>query len=129
MPSGIRLKKINDRIKQILSVALQSEVSDQRLNGIFITDVKVDRELDFANIYFSSLEGHDSAKETLEALNHARGFLKFRLAEQIDLRVVPKLRFFYDPTPERAERIDSILAEIRGADIEDDEYKEEPVDE
>ena len=112
-----------------MSVALQSEVSDQRLNGIFITDVKVDRELDFANIYFSSLEGHDSAKETLEALNHARGFLKFRLAEQIDLRVVPKLRFFYDPTPERAERIDSILAEIRETDITEDEDEEERIDE
>ncbi len=128
MPSGIRLKRISDRVKQILSIALQTEVQDPRLSGVFITDVKVDRELDFANVYFSSLEGHDSAKDILEALNHARGFLKFRLAEQIDLRVVPKLRFFYDPTPERAERIDNILAQIREETGEDEEG-EQPFEE
>jgi len=114
MPSGIRLKRISDRIKQILSIALQSEVDDPRLLGVFITDVKVDRELEYASVYFSSLEGHERVKEVTEAFNHARGFLKRKLAEEIELRVIPKLRFFYDPTPEKADRIDTLLAQIRG---------------
>lgn len=114
MPSGIRLKRISDRIKQILSIALQSEVDDPRLFGVFITDVKVDRELEYASVYFSSLEGHERVKDVTEAFNHARGFLKRKLAEEIELRVIPKLRFFYDPTPEKADRIDTLLAQIRG---------------
>ena len=114
MPSGIRLKRIRDRIKQILSIMLQTRVEDPRLAGIYITDVEVDRELDFANIYVSAIEGQDRAQEAIAALNHARGFLKFELAQEIDLRVIPKLRFYWDETPEKADRIDILLAQIRG---------------
>ncbi len=113
MPSGIRLKRINDRIKQILSLTLLSKMEDPRLDGVFITEVKVDRELDYANVYFSALEGQERAAEVLEGLNHARGFLKFELANEIDLRIIPKLRFIWDPTPEKADRIDTLLAQLR----------------
>jgi len=130
MPSGIRLKRISDRIKQILSIALQSDVDDPRLLGVFITDVKVDRELEYASVYFSSLEGHERVKEVTEAFNHARGFLKRKLAEEIELRVIPKLRFFYDPTPEKADRIDTLLAQIRGdIPIEEEKAEEDELDE
>ncbi len=130
MPSGVRLKRINDRIKQILSLTLQGKIEDPRLNGIFITEVNVDRELDYANIYVSAVEGQSRAKEAIEALNHARGFLKYELSNEIDLRVMPKLRFYWDPTPEKADRIDTLLLQIRSTeedildqdcDAEDDE--------
>jgi len=102
---------------------LQTRVEDPRLAGIYITDVEVDRELDFASIYVSAIEGQSRAQEAIAALNHARGFLKFELAQEIDLRVIPKLRFFWDETPEKADRIDTLLAQLRGdlpeASIED----------
>ena len=50
MPSVLRMKRINDRIKEILSMVLLAKVDDPRLSGVTITDVKVDRELDFPNI-------------------------------------------------------------------------------
>jgi len=102
---------------------LQTRVEDPRLAGIYITGVEVDRELDFASIYVSAIEGKSRAQEAIAALNHARGFLKFELAQEIDLRVIPKLRFFWDETPEKADRIDTLLAQLRGdlpeASIED----------
>jgi len=118
MPSGVRLKRINDRIKQVLSLTLQGKMEDPRLNGVFVTEVNVDRELDYANIYISAVEGQSRAKEAIEALNHARGFLKYELSNEIDLRVMPKLRFYWDPTPEKADRIDTLLMQIRTADQE-----------
>lgn len=78
-----------------------------------VTDVKVDRELDYANIYVSAPEGQTREREVIQALNHARGFLKYELSNEIDLRVMPRLRFFWDPTPERADRIDTLLAQLR----------------
>lgn len=118
MPSGVRLKRINDRIKQVLSLTLQGKMEDPRLNGVFVTEVNVDRELDYANIYISAVEGQSRAKEAIEALNHARGFLKYELSNEIDLRVMPKLRFYWDPTPEKADRIDTLLMQIRTGDQE-----------
>lgn len=114
MPTPLRMKRINDRFKEVLSLILLTRLEDPRLEGVVVTDVKVDRELDFANIYVSALSGTEHSKEVLEGLNHARGYLKHELANEIDLRVMPRLRFFWDPTPERADRIDTLLAQIRG---------------
>ncbi len=111
MPSVLRMKRINDRIKEVLSMVLLAKVEDPRLLGVTITDVKVDRELDFANVYVSALEGQERAEEVLDALKNARGFLRYEVSQEIDLRLTPKLRFLWDPTPERADRIDNLLME------------------
>lgn len=126
MPSVLRLKRINDRIKEILSMVLLAKVEDPRLSGVTITDVKVDRELDYANIYVSALEGQERADEILDALKKARGFLRYEVSQEIDLRVTPKFRFLWDPTPERADRIDSLLMEWQKEEhpIFDDENAE-----
>ncbi len=124
MPTPLRMKRINDRIKQVLSVLLISKINDPRLAGVSVTDVKVDRELDYANIYVSSLDGAKSSREVLAGLNHARGYLKHEIAQEVDLRVMPRLRFFWDPTPERADRIDTLLAKLSEEDKKMDETEE-----
>lgn len=126
MPSKLRMKRINDRMKEILSMVLLTKIEDPRLLGVSVTDVKVDRELDFANIYVSALEGQERSQEVIEALNHARKFLRFEISQEIDLRVTPKLRFYWDPTPEKAARIDSLLAEWQNEEhpVFDDEAEE-----
>jgi ribosome-binding factor A len=110
MPSKLRLKRIADRIKQEISEMLvRGQISDPRVSNVFITDVTVDRELRIANIYVSALEGQQESELILQGLEHAGGFLRSRLAERIELRTFPKLRFFWDETPERAERIERLL--------------------
>ncbi len=124
MPSQMRLQRIADRIRQELSEMVVRELADPRLSGISITDVKVDRELAFADIYVSAVEGHERAKEVIAGLEHASGFLRRALAERVDLRVFPRLRYHWDPTPERADHIERLLAELRG----EEKTEEEPVD-
>jgi len=128
MPSKIRLQRISDRIRNELSEMLVREVQDPRLSGISITDVKVDRELAYANVYVSAVEGRERSKEVLDGLRSASGFLRRELAARVDLRVFPRLRFYWDPTPERADHIERILADLRElendtapAEDEDDE--------
>ena len=113
MPSKIRLQRIADRFREELSEMLIMDIADPRLSGITITDVKVDRELTFADIYVSAVEGSERSKEILEGLQSASGFLRSQLAARIDLRAFPRLRFHWDPTPERADHIERILASLR----------------
>lgn len=114
MPSKLRLQRINDRIREELSeMVVKNEIHDPRLAGISITDVSVDRELAYAEIYVSAVEGSARAKEILSGLESASGFIRRMLAERVDLRAFPKLRFHWDPTPERAERIEQILYSLR----------------
>ena len=94
MPSQLRLQRIADRIRQELSEMLvMSNVRDPRLTGIFITDVKVDRELAYADVYASAVEGQERAAEILAGLNSASGFLRRQLAERVELRVFPGCGF------------------------------------
>jgi ribosome-binding factor A len=138
MPNSTRLQRISDRIREELSVMVVMEVSDPRLSGISITGVKVDRELAFADIFVSHIEGHERAPEIMEGLAHASGFLRKQLADRIDLRVFPRLRFHWDPTPEKADHIERLLASIRPPapvvpvepelsedDVEEDEQQDE----
>jgi ribosome-binding factor A len=110
--SKLRAQRIADRIRDDLSEILLQEVSDPRLDGVSITDVKVDRELGFADIYFSAIEGSSRAAEIQAGFEHSQGFLRRSLAQRIELRVFPRLRFHWDPTYERAERIERIIASL-----------------
>jgi len=113
MPSKLRTKRIADRIQQLLSeMLITGKISDPRLASVFITDVTVDREMRFANIFVSSLEGKTQSDKILSGLEHASGYLRSSLAHEINLRTFPALRFFWDETPERAERIEQLLDSI-----------------
>ncbi len=113
MPSPTRLQRIGDRLRMELSEMLvKGEVHDPRLDGISITDVIVDRELAYAEIYVSAVEGVSRSKEVLKGLEAASGFLRKNLAARVELRAFPRLRFHWDVTPERADRIERLIVEI-----------------
>jgi len=114
MPSKLRLQRIGDRIRQDLSeMVVMGEIRDPRISGVTITDVKVDRELAYADVFLSAVEGSERAEEVLQGFNRANGFIRKALAERIELRVFPRLRYHWDPTPERADRIERLLASLR----------------
>ena len=121
MPSKLRTNRIADRIKQLLSeMLITGKISDPRLASVYITDVTVDRELSFAKIFVSSLEGKSQPDEILAGLEHASGYLRSSLAHEIDLRTFPMLRFYWDETPERAERIEQLLDSITKTNVADE---------
>jgi len=104
-----RAQRIADRIHEEISEMLIFDIQDPRLSGVFVTDVTVDRELAFADIYVSSVQGSESAENILTGFQRASGFLRSELARRIDLRTFPQLRFHWDPTPEHAEKIENLL--------------------
>ena len=89
------------------------EISDPRLKQIYLTDVKVDRELAYADVFVSAVEGVERSVDVLAGLESASGFLRRTLSARIELRSFPRLRFHWDMTPENADRIERILAELR----------------
>jgi len=113
MPSSVRLQRIADRIRQELSEMLIRELNDPRLKLIYVTDVKIDRELAYADIFVSAVEGVSRSKDVLAGLESASGFIRRTLSQRVELRAFPRLRFHWDMTPENADRIEKKLAELR----------------
>lgn len=89
------------------------EISDPRLKQIYVTDVKIDKELAYADIFVSAVEGAERSADVLAGLESASGFLRRTLSSRVELRAFPRLRFHWDMTPENADRIEQILAELR----------------
>ena len=119
MVSQKRTQRIADRIFEEISTILLMETSDPRLENVNVTNVRVDRELAYANIYVSSYEGSEKADEIIEGLNHAKGFLRSKLARRIQMRKIPFLRFFWDPLPEQADRIDRLINSLHTDELPD----------
>ena len=103
MPSGVRLQKIADRIREEISNILIKEISDPRLRQVYVTDVRVDRELSYADVYVSAVEGKSRSAEVVEGMESASGYLRRTLSARVELRSFPRLRFHWDSTPENAE--------------------------
>ena len=108
-----RADRVADLIKQELSAILRREVGDPRIANITVTDVKLTDDLRSARIYFVEL-GKDSLSADVEkGLSKAKGFLKRELGKRLQLRYIPELAFFYDPSFEYGARIEKLLKEVR----------------
>jgi len=125
MASQGRANRVAQSIKEELSSMLLFEVSDPRLEAVYITHVKVDRELAFANIFVSALEGSERSEEILDGFESAAGYLRSQLAKKIQLRSFPKLRFHWDPIPENADRIDRLISSLDTGKSEEEEGEDE----
>ena len=113
MPTETRVRRIAERIRNDLAEVLLRSASDPRLEGLTVTEVEVDRELAYATIYVTAVEGEARREEILLGLKHAGGFLRSALAQRIPLRAFPRLRFRWDESLEQGSRVDALLKAVR----------------
>ena len=113
MPSDVRLRRIAERLRLELAGLLERELSDPRLRMLSVTEVTVDRELSTANVWISALLDEAGQKAALQALKGAGGFLRRELARRVELRTMPQLKFHWDNSPERGERLSRLLDSLK----------------
>ena len=107
-----RAYRLADHIHRQLAVLIQRELKDPRLGLITVNEVRVSRDLAWADVYFTALGGAapDGAEDGLtEVLQHAAGFLRSELARIMDTRVTPRLRFHYDNSLEDGMRMSRVI--------------------
>lgn len=108
MPKDFRMQRIADLIRTTLSEILLEDPEEQRFHEVTITRVTVSRDLNHARIYVSYMPEVDT-EEMTEALNRAAKSLRYSLAQAVKLRVTPELRFFYDDSSVKGQRIIELL--------------------
>jgi len=123
----IKQDRMAERIQEILSELLLREVADPRLQHITVTEVKLDRELMFANVYINALAEEARESEVMAGLERAKGFLRREIAQRVRLRSVPDLIFHWDYALERGERLAQLLEnlDIPPAEPEDETAAED----
>jgi ribosome-binding factor A len=107
--SRIKQQRSAEQIRHILSELCRRHARDPRLQDITITEVKLDRELQYADIYVNALGDESREQEVMAALTKANGFLRRELGSRLRVRSVPVLHFHWDPTLAHAEHISQLL--------------------
>ena len=106
--SSGRPQKLGDQIQRELSNLLQREVRDPRVGMVTITSVDVSPDLSHAKVFFTILE-KQKLEETSLGLKRSAGFLRSQLARRIKLYTTPELRFVYDESVERGDRLSRLI--------------------
>jgi ribosome-binding factor A len=109
---SIKQDRVAERVKIILSELLLREVADPRLKHITVTEVRLDPELMFADIYVNALGDEDRHKDVMHGLERAKGFLRREVGKRVRLRNSPDLHFHWDVTLERGEHLNRLIASL-----------------
>lgn len=115
-----RLAGIEKEILRVISKVLLEEIKNPKISGIVsVTKVSVTEDLKYADTYFSTLPPiNDEQKllnqeEILENLNQVKGFLRKRVAEEVEIRYIPEIRVKIDNSIENAIRITKLLNDLK----------------
>ena len=114
--------RVADFIRQELADIIRNEMRDPRIGILSISDVKVSKDLSYADIYVSRLsvstdsENDFKERELVQILNNAAGFLRSAVAKRHSMRITPKLRFHYDLLLEDGPRMEKVISQAIKAD-------------
>ena len=110
--SGSRTERIADHIKDHVSQLLSFEVKDPAVGLLTVTHVKLTGDMGLAHVYYTLVGDEVERAKTARALDRATAFVRRRLAEDMNMRRAPDVRFHYDENVERQERVETLLQEI-----------------
>ena len=95
--ANYRQDRVNEDIARSMSEILRG-IKDPRISGEFISITKVDftANLRSCKLYYSVLGSEETAANVAEGLKRAMGYIRSQLAQRLNLRITPELRFIYD---------------------------------
>ncbi len=119
---GVGRKRVAERMRAAIANLLRTGMGDSRLHLVTVTDARVDRELEQANIWVCApVLNEDRREQVLEALAGARGFIRRELALRLRLRRMPRLEFHWDFTPDHAAQIENLIDSVAAESERHDE--------
>lgn len=107
---NLKGQRVASDMQKALGDILLLEAKDEDFKNVTITACEVTNDLSFAKIYFTTMD--KNRKKVLNDLNNATGFFRSLLAERLDIRHTPELRFIYDESIEYGKHIEKIIEEI-----------------
>ena len=107
-----RQEKVAREVMRVLSSAIFEDAKDARLLQVSITNVNMSSDLSVASIHWLCPKDADKA-DIARALVEATPYLRSVVADEMDLRRVPNLKFYCDESYENGLKMDELLAKLR----------------
>ena len=110
--SSRRAQKAAEAIREVVSMAILSELQDPRIQDVTVTYVEVSADLRHAKVHVSVMGDETRQNLSLRGLQSAAGFLQSKIARRVDLRYTPRLNFVLDQGVKRSIEISEILDRV-----------------
>ena len=112
-----RVARINDEIKKEVSKLIRHELKDPRIGEMTsVTKVETSNDLSTCKVFVSVLGGEKEKTAALEGLTSAAGFIRKAVADTVNLRQTPKLRFMLDDSVAQHMKIEALLRQVKSED-------------
>lgn len=113
----IKNTRINSEVQKEIADIIRSDIKDPRIKPMTsVTGADVTKDLKYCTVYVSVLGNEEEAKETLEGLKNAAGFIRRELALKLNLRNTPELRFILDNSLEYGMKMSKLIDEVMHKD-------------
>lgn len=107
-----RTLKAAEAIREVVSMAILTDLRDPRIQGVTVTFVEVSPDMRVAKVHVSIMGTDATQKLCLKGLQSSAGFLQQKVAKRIDTRYTPVLRFELDMGVKKSIAIAKTLSEV-----------------
>lgn len=124
-----RPQRMGDQLQRELAQLIQHEINDPRLGMVTVSGVELSRDMAHAKVLITVLDDKHDGALSVKVLNKAARFLRRELARRTLMRVIPELRFFYDPTVKHGTELSALIDAAVAADKAHGEINTPPASE
>ncbi len=122
-----RTDRVADALQKELAIIIRNEVRDPRIGMVSVNAVEVSRDLSYAKVYVTFVDNPKNCEpsERVAVLNKVSGFLRTALGREVQMRIIPQIKFVFDETVYKAQEISDLIAQA----LKSDEEKRKSTDE
>jgi ribosome-binding factor A len=107
-----RMHKIEDLLHKEIASIIVTRIDNQDVkNTVTITDIKVSRDIRSAIVYFTTLK--NDIKKIEKIMNTLKPIIKFYLSKNVHLKRIPDLKFIFDDTVIKGQKINRLLNSLK----------------
>jgi len=128
--SSRRVLKAAQAIREVVSMAILTDLKDPRVNNVTVTFVEVSADLRLAKVHVSVMHEEERKQHLcLSGLKNATGYLQQKVGKRIDTKYTPRLQFVLDDGVKNSMLVAKILDEVLPKDEEDKTEQDETEEE
>lgn len=110
--SSRRVLKAAEAIREVVSMAILTELRDPRICDVTVTYVEVSADMRHAKVHVSVMGDEGKQNLALRGLQNAAGFLQQKISKRIDTRYTPKIKFMLDHGVKHSIEVTRLLGEL-----------------
>ena len=114
--NSVKNTRINSEVQKVLAETIRGEIKDPRIAPLTsVVAVEGSPDLKTCKAWISVLGDEAAQKETMAGLRSASGFIKSRLAKEINLRITPEVQFIMDQSIAYGVNMSHKIDEVMGS--------------